>query len=75
MPKIIRILSKDNLIFKFTRLKLYFDTALNKYVGECERQQEMDSFTGRSIIMDNGQFKDKNVLMMDLFLTNTQLFS
>ncbi len=35
----------------------------------------MDSFTGRSVIMDNGQFKDKNVLMMDLFLTNTQLFS
>ncbi len=35
----------------------------------------MEFFTGRSVIMDYGQFKDKNVLMMDLFLTNTQLFS
>ncbi len=31
-------------------------TALNKYVAGfwCERQQEMDFFTGRSVIMDYG---------------------
>ncbi len=39
-----------------------------------------DFFTGESDIMDRGilagsnSFKKKNVLMMDLFLTNTQLF-
>ncbi len=36
----------------------------------------MDFFTGGSVIMDYGQLKDKNVALMDLFLTNTAfLFS
>ncbi len=48
-------------------------TALNKYVGGfwCERQQDMDVFTGWSIIIDYGLFWPevliKNILMMDLF--------
>ncbi len=47
----------------------------------CERQQEMDFFTGGSIIMDYGQFGQKkqfgvkNILMMDLILTNMQLLA
>ncbi len=52
--------------------------ALNKYVAGfwCERQQEMDFFTGGSVIMDYGQYLIvKNVLPMDLFLTNMQLLA
>ncbi len=58
-------------------------TALNKYVAGfwCERQQEMDFFTGGSVIRDYGyfsrkqRFEVKNILMIDLFLTNIQLLS
>ncbi len=36
----------------------------------------MDFFTGGSVIMDYGQYLIvKNVLPMDLFLTNTQLLA
>ncbi len=51
--------------------RLRAKTALNKYVGEfwCERQQEIDLFTGITLILV------KNILMMDLFLTNAQLLA
>ncbi len=55
--------------------RLQAKAALNKYVAGfwCERQQEMHFFTGGSVIMDYRLIPIKNVLMMDLFLTNMQL--
>ncbi len=58
-------------------------TALNKYVDRylCEKQQGMHFFPGGSILWiidyfgQKQQFKVKNALMMDLFLTNMQLLA
>ncbi len=54
-------------------------TALNKYMGGCERNQEMDFFTGRSTIKDYGlyfsRFEFKTSITMDLFLTKTQIWA
>ncbi len=64
--------------------RLQAKTALNKYVAGfcCERQQEMDFFTGGSIIMDYGLVFWPEVMvwrleikLMDLFLTNMQLLA
>ncbi len=65
------------------QVKTVQKTVLKKYVGEfwCERQQDMDLFTEESVIMENGLIFHisylifKNVLMMDMFLTNTQLLA
>ncbi len=63
-----RNLHRSSSVYKTKQSK----TALNKYVAGfwCERQQEMDFFTGGSIIIDYGlifyEFEVENVLM-DLF--------
>ncbi len=71
-----RNMHRSSIVYKWNQSI----TFLNKYVGGfwCERQQRINIFTGWSIIMDYGQtkqFEVKNVLIMDLFFTNTQPFT